>query len=235
MLLNKSYADAILEVVAGKRIVPEEKLDTEAYAAEVEKAKIEGRVPPPPPPPPLSRTMTASVQAVFKGKEAVTKTSIIIETDLSSCGWLPQEGSRYLLYLSVRKNSKGEVIFGVGSCSRKVSTSSPYIKLEYKVLEALASTDNGKLLVAQPNIMDVPGPDYVPFSGEIKDCQREGTWLLYPPVFYRRDSVEYGLPVMALEYEFGLLKNVTALRKTNRRGVNAWFNGWVFEFFMRNE
>jgi len=50
-LFAYDYADAILEVVAGKRIVPEEKLDTEAYAAEVEKAKIEGRVPPPPPPP----------------------------------------------------------------------------------------------------------------------------------------------------------------------------------------
>ncbi|MEM1358501.1 MAG: hypothetical protein AAGF89_09890, partial [Bacteroidota bacterium] len=180
---------------------------------------------PPPPPPPFSEKVTARILNVFKGQTGEAK--IIIASDLSSCGWLPAEGKKYLLYLStsdIAELENQKDVFWVGACSRKLLLTDKEVDAEKEILRVLATKNTGLVYPKQKVLSGRADQEYHPFRGELKDGQRHGDWLLYPPVFWvedrKEEEIDYTQPIFLLEYNHGKLVGARDLvegRTTRRR------------------
>ncbi|MFT6129808.1 MAG: hypothetical protein ACJATN_001532 [Neolewinella sp.] len=229
-------AELIVEVVAGERFGEEQStwdFDLDTYRAQVVKAEAEGCVPPPPPPPPpVTGKVKAEVKTVFKGSLDFDEIALKSSLDGANCGWLPRPGSRYILYLGKPDKDQGSTVYWVGSCGRKLNASKDNYKDEKRILTKFSVAEDGVISEKQVINMHVGPMEYCPLKGSFKDGERDGEWLIYPPVYFWRDTLDFHQTAFILEYEVGKIVEggeVLANNKDNQR--SRWLYFWKLFYF----
>jgi len=236
-LMRYDEAELIIEVVVGERfdeLQSPPAYDLAAYRAEVEKAEADGRVPPPPPPPPpIDRTgkVNAEVEIVFKGVLDADEIILISDLDGASCGWLPRPGSRYILYLGKPAKDRGITVYWVGSCGRKLNASGENYKDEKRILTRFAVAEDGVFSENQVINLHAGPMAYCPFKGSFKNGNREGKWVIYPPVYSWRDTQDFQQPALVLEYKAGELMGGEFLLEKKVTSGLRWVFYWKMFYF----
>ena len=143
----------------------------------------------------------------------------------ASEGWLPRAGVRYILYLYSPQDDQGETVYWVSSCSRKRIAEYNGYSAEKQFLTALSKAEDGEIKEVQQIKSNNGAVEFSPFKGIFKDGLRDGKWLIYPPVYFWKDTIDLHQPSLVFEYDQGELISTIVLKKEPLKNA-GWLRKW---------
>lgn len=173
------------------------------------------------------------VSESYKGLLPTGGTQFHTSESGGACGWYPEIGLTYLIYLHEPNQLKGENIHRLNLCQRRLRTSEKFNERydqERCILEDLRDKKDGVIEPRQK--FTGRGKDSVwviPFSGAFKNGKRTGDWTIYQPFVWRDSGPKIKQPVLVLSYEEGKLYDLKSDFGNGKRRLSYGLRGiWQY-------